>query len=186
MSDFQFNIPEEIWKDIPELPGYQVSNLGRVRSFLRIVGIGAGGGTKRVLDKNPQRILKPLPCCDYFRVRLHHRKFYLIHRLVLLAFVGPCPPGQECRHLDGSRTNNQIHNLSWGTCTENAQDRVKHRSDSIPKGNKHYRSKFTESHIRAIRYLYSIGFRLATLSRMYLTHRSNIRKIIHKDNWKHI
>jgi len=29
---------------------------------------------------------------------------FLIHRLVLETFIGPCPEGMECRHLDGDQT----------------------------------------------------------------------------------
>lgn len=45
-----------------------------------------------------------------------------IHRLVLETYVGPCPKGMECRHLDGNRTNNHLHNLCWGTHLENMED----------------------------------------------------------------
>ena len=49
-------------------------------------------------------------------------KQYRVHRLVLEAWVGPCPPGQMCRHLDGNKINNHLNNLRWGTALENAQD----------------------------------------------------------------
>ncbi len=49
-----------------------------------------------------------------------------IHRLVLEAFVGPCPEGMECRHLDGDGTNNRLENLAWGTPKENSADRRRH------------------------------------------------------------
>lgn len=44
------------------------------------------------------------------------------HRLVLETFVGPCPEGMQCRHLDGVGTNNDVANLRWGTASENRRD----------------------------------------------------------------
>lgn len=49
-----------------------------------------------------------------------------VHRLVLEAFIGPCPSGMECRHLDGNPSNNRLENLLWGTPLENANDRRRH------------------------------------------------------------
>lgn len=59
------------------------------------------------------------------------------HALVMRAFVGPCPPGQQVRHLDGDPTNNRwapgneeetkaaSGNLIYGTPKENIHDRDK-------------------------------------------------------------
>jgi hypothetical protein len=49
-----------------------------------------------------------------------------IHRAVLYAFIGECPVGMECRHLDGNPKNNNLCNLKWGTRLENAHDTTRH------------------------------------------------------------
>jgi hypothetical protein len=60
---------------------------------------------------------------------------------VLEAFVGPRPPGLECRHLDGNPANSVLANLAWGTHSENMQDRVRHgthnktRRTHCPRGH---------------------------------------------------
>jgi hypothetical protein len=59
---------------------------------------------------------------------------FQVHRLILLAFEGPCPEGQEVRHLDGNPENNNLDNLSYGTHSENLRDRRKHGTD--PQVNK--------------------------------------------------
>ena len=104
---------EEIWKTIP-VPGfvyYEVSNLGRVRSYRR----GA------------DRMLKPgLTSVGYYSVALGRGNTKLVHRLVAEAFIGPCPVGQEVRHKDGSRTNNRADNLEYGTRSENIADAIAH------------------------------------------------------------
>jgi len=48
-----------------------------------------------------------------------------VHVLILEAFTGPRPPGQEGRHLDDVRTSNRLVNLAWGTRAENHADAVR-------------------------------------------------------------
>jgi hypothetical protein len=70
----------------------------------------------------------------------------LVHMLVATAFHGPCPPGQECRHLDGNRTHNVATNLAWGTPSENNHDRVRHgtfRNRNMGKTKCDYGHAFT-------------------------------------------
>lgn len=51
------------------------------------------------------------------------RRVKLAHRLVLEAFVGPCPEGMEACHFpDATRSNNRIENLRWDTKAANTQD----------------------------------------------------------------
>lgn len=59
----------------------------------------------------------------------------LVHRLVLTAFVGPPPEGQEALHANNDRADNRLENLSWGTHSENMLDQVEHGT--------HYRASRT-------------------------------------------
>lgn len=74
-----------------------------------------------------------------------------VHRLMLLAFVGPCPPGMETRHLDGVRNHNELSNLAWGTRDENAADRVRHGTSN--KGQTNGRSKLKDQQAAEIKQL---------------------------------
>ena len=56
------------------------------------------------------------------------KKMRLAHRLVLEAFVGPCPQGQEACHRDGNAANNELSNLRWDTHLANCQDRDERRA----------------------------------------------------------
>lgn len=47
-----------------------------------------------------------------------------VHKLVAEAFIGPCPFGQEVRHLDDVKLNNLWTNIHYGTHAENMQDIV--------------------------------------------------------------
>lgn len=55
-----------------------------------------------------------------------------IHRLVLEAFVGACPLGYECDHIDRNRMNNNLNNLRWVTRKENLANK------GVYKNNKTY------------------------------------------------
>lgn len=107
----------ESWLPIPGYEGcYEVSNLGRVRSLPRNTTFG------RILA---QDILH----AGHRRVTLYRdgrRSRIFVHRLVLLAFVGPCPEGMECRHLNGDSADNRLANLTYGTRSENTLDDVRH------------------------------------------------------------
>lgn len=115
----------ESWRAIKDHPGYEVSDLGRVRSVRR-----------RVVERNTGhahwfrgRVLKPSSVKGYMQVALcsggSEKKRY-VHQLVCEAFNGERPEGLETRHLDGDKTNNTPQNLAWGTTQENAKDRARH------------------------------------------------------------
>ena len=48
-----------------------------------------------------------------------------VHRLVLMAFVGP-GNGLDCCHANGDKLDNRLSNLRWGTRSENILDQVRH------------------------------------------------------------
>lgn len=115
---------EEEWKPIPGYEGYEVSNHGRVRSLDRTVQL-KDGRTRR----QKGRALKPWVIQGYLYVSLYKGrkvKKKRIHRLVLEAFVGPCPEGMECLHGDGNPANNRLDNLRWASPSDNNLDTVKH------------------------------------------------------------
>lgn len=53
------------------------------------------------------------------------RRDFKVHRLVMEAFVGPCPEGLEVLHWDDNPANNHLSNLRYGTRSENVKDRVR-------------------------------------------------------------
>ncbi len=117
---------KERWKDVPDYEGrYSVSDRGRVRSLPRTITDKTG--RPRFLRG---KILKPILWEGYLSANLNKQgksQRFGIHRLVLLAFVGPCPDSMECRHFpDRDRSNNKLENLQWGTPKENQHDRIEH------------------------------------------------------------
>lgn len=90
----------------------------------------------------------------YRQICLGKRYVQSVHVLVLLAFVGPCPEGMECRHLDGNPANNRLDNLCWGTGSENWNDKRRHGTLNILRGEDCPYSKLTEDTVREIRKRY--------------------------------
>jgi len=50
------------------------------------------------------------------------KKTFRVHRLVLEAFVGPCPHGCEACHRNNDPSDNRIENLRWDTKQSNLAD----------------------------------------------------------------
>ncbi len=108
----------EAWKPIPSFSGYEVSDLGRVRSY-RVLG------RRSSIASIPQRILKPGCNGAYRSVSLRRGKIGYsrrIARLVLEAFVGPCPEGMERCHNDSNPENDRLDNLRYDTHANNCRD----------------------------------------------------------------
>lgn len=172
----------ESWKPVPDFPGYDVSEQGRVRSHWTF-----GKGTH--VDPFINRILK--------QASRHRGRLYVtlrrdgmppvqttVHRLVLFAFRGPCPDGMIACHNDGNHLNNRLDNLRWDTRKSNWADRRKHGVACI--GIKHGRHKLTREAVLDIRRRYARGVHPVRLAEQYGVHRSTICRIARGDNWKHV
>ncbi|CAN7226522.1 NUMOD4 motif-containing HNH endonuclease [Caballeronia sp. LjRoot31] len=128
----------EIWRAVPGYEGlYKVSSEGRVKRCDKYPGHVLKFG------HNKQGRRQVTLCRDGVAIK------YQVHRLVLEAFVGSCPPGLECRHGDGDHLNNRLGNLCWGTHTQNMQDKIAHGTSGKGEANPH--AKLCEDDIRAIR-----------------------------------
>jgi hypothetical protein len=136
---------QEIWRSIAGRPGYEVSDLGRVRSLDRVVTKMQRG--RPVQHRLRGRVLRQgRTRGGYLTVSLAGRSVH-VHRLVLEAFVGPCPAGRQAAHRDGNKLNNSVGNLRWATPRENNADKLRHgtalfgirthngRKTSCPKGH---------------------------------------------------
>ena len=55
----------------------------------------------------------------------------LVHRLVLEAFVGPCPDKKECCHNNGNSLDNRLTNLRWDTRRANCLDSALHGTKAM-------------------------------------------------------
>lgn len=127
----------EAWKAIPGYEGlYEVSDQGRVRSLDREYVRSDGVATRR-----RGRTLKPVVNTNgrhqvYLCIPGSKQKPCLVHRLVLEAFVGPCPEGMEACHYNDTFTDNRLCNLRWDTREANTADRIRNGvSFGLPKAH---------------------------------------------------
>ena len=127
------DMPGEEWRPvIGHEDDYVVSNLGRVKSLDRRFHTMRSGWpmtyhvTSRILRggwETSGHVNVGLTIQgDGHTTRVHRR----VHRLVLSAFVGPCPNGMEGCHDNGIPSDNRLENLRWDTPIANAADRVLH------------------------------------------------------------
>ena len=129
-------ITREIWKPVIGFEeSYDVSNMGRIRSYRR---------------NSPPVLLRPgLTSAGYPSVALGRGNTNLVHKLVATAFLGLPKPGQEVRHKDGTRTNNHVDNLCWGSRSENNLDKRRHGTDL--NGETNTQAKLTNAQVLVIR-----------------------------------
>lgn len=141
------------WKDIPGFEGfYQVSEYGHVKSLQRKCGCH-----KKYSRIVKEKILKPnLNSYGYARAKLlinGKGKTYTVHRLVMLAFVGPSD--LHVNHIDMNIRNNHVSNLEYVTMVENIDKARKIKGDWGYKirNEKHYLYKITPEMAKEIREL---------------------------------
>jgi hypothetical protein len=138
----------EQWRPVVGYEGlYEVSDQGHVRSLERII---TRNDPRRglVRQRFPGRILTPQKYRGgYLKVALSAAASNeKVHRLVLEAFVGPCPPGMECCHYNDIPDDNRLSNLRWDTRSANRYDI--HRNKPANKTHCRNGHKFTETNTR--------------------------------------
>lgn len=109
------DIDGEVWKDVVGYEGlYRVSNLGRVKSLERKDSIG-----RKVKERIMSQTKSPQ---DYPMINIcknSKEDIFPVHRLVSIAFLENIDNKPQVNHKDGNRSNNNIDNLEWVSCSEN-------------------------------------------------------------------
>lgn len=172
--------PVVVYKDVPGFPGYRVGDDGSVWTCKRP---GPGG----VLRDEWRRLYPRTKTNGYveiglYRNKRHHHRF--VHRLVLEAFVGPCPPGHECAHdPDPSPKNCRLDNLSWKTKKANHADKKTHGTQRV--GEMVYCAKMTEAKVLELRARQGTAT-CDQLAAEYGINRTTVSDIHRRKTWKHI
>jgi len=169
---------KEIWKDIPGYERlYKVSNFGIIKSLIR-------------KNRRKEKILVQTDDNNgYLGVNLYKNnipKTFKIHTLVLEAFVGSCPSGTECRHLDGYKKNNRLDNLKYGTRSENTYDKILHGTHVDNRGSKCATSKLNELDIPKIREMINNKYTCSQIAKIFNVNRRTIQDIKLNKTWRHI
>jgi hypothetical protein len=113
------------WKAVPGFPGYEATRDGRYRSVDRVTASGRRCKGQVLATRKSNR--------GYLLVDLRdpagRKVTRSAHTVTLETWAGPCPPGQEARHLDDNPAHNRWDpdpaktNLMWGTKEQNREDR---------------------------------------------------------------
>src|SRR5687767_11914154 len=102
MSDVQ---PTVEYRDVPGFPGYRVGDDGSVWSAWTRAAPPGCGAIQSVIGDRWVRKKYRTNKAGYSRITLRSAAgkdtSQYVHRLVLAAFVGPCPEGMECLHGPG-------------------------------------------------------------------------------------
>lgn len=171
----------EIWRPVVGFcDSYEVSNLGRVRSLDRIINIHRYGREETRRRSGQSLTPRRNPIHGHASVQFGSKN-YGVHRLVLEAFVGPCPPGMECRHANDVPDDNTLSNLSWGTRSQNRFDGM--RNGRRWFGERHGSAKLTDKDIHVIRALPSTYLQ-REIALWYGVSRSEIGFIRSGKRWK--
>lgn len=104
----------EIWKDIEGFEGYQVSNMGHVRSLDHIGRCGNGTKLYKGKELKLQDTYK-----GYLGCYVKNKGNIIVHREVAKAFVPGYFDGAQVNHKDENKHNNCADNLEWVTLEEN-------------------------------------------------------------------
>ena len=159
---------------IPTFPGYAITNTGQVWS-MRLHGYWK---QKKISTGEKSRR----------RVHLRHNGTYTtksIAHLLLEAFVGPCPPGQEARHLNDDPSEDALHNIAWGTHAENMFD-IHRNGTRYNKGESNGYAKLYKCEAEEIYKLVMLKIRHRIIGKMFNVDTSVVTRIGKKQAWRSI
>lgn len=143
----------ERWLPVPGYEGwYEVSDQGNVVSLARQTTRG--------------KLLKPqVGTKGYRQVGLSKYgkvKIFRVSNLVLAAFTGPRPPGEEACHGPGGKADDRLANLTWGTRSKNQLDR--RRDGTSNQGERSIRPRLTSAIVLECRRRHAAGEAQASLA----------------------
>lgn len=172
------------YADIEGYPGYRVGDDGSIWSC------HVRGNNKGRVGDIWQRLKPFLSRSGHLRVNLvradqRHVHQRYVHQLVLEAFVGPCPPGMECRHFpDRDPTNNRLENIHWGTPKQNAADRDLHGTQL--KGEACPSAILTRSDVLEALAMHRAGKGATAIARFFGVGQRTIQDICHGRTWTEV
>ena len=183
---------QEIWKDVVGYEGlYQVSNLGRVKSYDKVVPQYFKDGRGKVDMHRKGKIMKisVYKREGYCYISLSKngvKKKHKIHRLVALAFIlNPNPKEFDMiNHIDGNVGNNKVSNLEWINNRGNQIHAIEIGLNKFVGINSHW-SKLTEEQVKFIRDNYKPRgeYNCCTMAKMFSVTPNVIHNIITKKSY---
>lgn len=173
---------ERAWVAIGGRGLYEVSNVGRVRSW-NVPGGTRGGAVRR----NKPLVMRPSGrvAGRYPALRVSG-KTRTIHSLVLEGFSGIRRAGFVVRHLDCNPLHNCRGNLCYGTCKENLEDTVRLGRNNPAWGERHPRHRLTEQLVVAARDAYRQGCSIAAAAKRFGVAKSAMERALTGRTWSRL
>ena len=167
---------ENIWKDVPEFEGIEVSVLGEVRKK-------QSGGSFTVLPQSLDR--------GYLRVSFTYNKkkfTRMVHTLVMLAFNTSRLKGcDKISHKDGNRQNNKLSNLIYVSQSTIYKNTSKNKKGPNNQGSRNNKSKLNEAQVAEILRSYSKRRgEIKELAMKYQVNPITISSILNGKTWSHV
>jgi len=162
------------WRPVDGFPDYEVSDHGDLRLSRFVKGAHGPARETPATHLNED---------GYVETHAYSadgiRKTIRVHRLVLLAFVGPPPfEGAVSRHKNHIRNDNHASNLEYGTTQENTADSV--------LANRHAH-RLTPENVIAIRKARTEdGATHVALAERFGVGKSTIGAVLAGHSWRHI
>lgn len=116
------------------------------------------------------------------------RRTKKVHKIVMEAFVGPCPPGKQVNHKDSDRTNNYLSNLEYVTASENIRHAISNgfmNSDHC-KGEECNFSILKEEDVIVVRQRCKSGETQRSVADDYGISQPAVSHIVSGKNWAHV
>lgn len=172
------------YRPIIGFENYRVGSDGSVWSRLqRSSKKGTWQATDNWTSRSPVRNKK-----GYASVRLRRDGRYFasfVSHLVLTAFVGPRPDGQEARHGVAGNRDDSVSNLCWGTRKENTRDQYEHGTRA--RGERSGKGVLTEALVISILAEYSQGgVSYRSLAKKYRIDHTTLRRVVLRKLWGHV
>lgn len=176
----------EIWKPIP-IPGFEnkylASNLGRIKGPRKILTPRIRGGYYYFAD---------ICVAPEFNRR---RRLVKVHRLVVMAFLGPCPNNCgifkhsiycQVNHKDGNKLNNNVNNLEYCTPKENNDHALRFGLYKPAFGEKQWLHVLTEAQVKNIVELLKTSMFIKDIAKTFNVCSGTIRAIKYGNNWTRV
>lgn len=187
MSTTYPTVPGVTFKSITRFPGYTFGSDGSCWSLWKRVFYNRG--SRNEIGAEWHRLNSHNGKAGYRNLAIRSdrdrwRRNYQLHRLILEAFVGPCPDGMEGCHNDGDPENNAISNLRWDTPFNNTAD--KNRHGTMLKGSQCCVAKINEDDVREMRRLRDTGLPIQKIADKFCMTRWNAARICSRRTWQHV
>lgn len=169
-------LEDEIWSVIPDSKGlYQISNYGRVKSF--------------VVYKEKGQVLKCSLINGFKNVHItssSSKARIYIHKLVAQIWI-PRPSDKHVyvTHIDGNLNNNHTSNLEWHTRESLSEKyRVLYKGENNKLKGKN--SKLKESDIGLLKSMLEKGVVQAKIAKMFCISEMQVTRIKRGENWGYV